>query len=872
MPGTRPPIFAAVLAVLTLQPGLEVPDARAADAPPLRPPAVPLVVHDPYFSLWSPADRLTDAETVHWTGKPQPIRSLVRIDGEAARLMGTEPADLPAFPQRGVDVGPTTTTYTFGDDRVAIALKFLTPALPGDLDVLARPLTYLTWEAKSADGRPHEVQVYFDAGAELAVNTPDQLVTCDRPEVPGLRVLRVGTTAQPILDLQGDDVRIDWGHAYLAAEDRDDLEMSFADGATAFGSTGALPTESPKDHERIAAREAPPLALCWDLGRVGAEPSRRTLMLAYDDRLSIRYFDRDLPPYWRRDGLDTDGLLHAAASEFEALAETCRAFDESLTADLRRVGGEAFARIATLAYRQTLGGGKLVADANGMPLFFPKENHSNGCLATVDVIYPMAPAFLLLSPALMKASLVPVLDYAASPRWTFPYAPHDLGRYPYATGQVYGGGEKTDDRQMPVEESANMLLLMAALARAEGSVAFSGRYWPLLVTWADYLEAKGFDPEDQLCTDDFAGHLAHNVNLSAKAIVALGAFAKLAEAKGDRESAGRFGASARAFAARWVREAADGNHTRLAFDRPDTWSQKYNLVWDRVLGLGLFPPEVFRREMDFYKGAQDRYGLPLDNREDYTKLDWIAWTATLTGDRADLEALLNPVLAFLNETPDRVPMTDWYFTTTGKRRGFTARPVVGGVFIPMLADLADWHAWARRAEAVEGPWAPIPIRTTRALVPTAESGPIAWRSTTRPPGEGWMRPDFDDSSWEEAPAPFGAGNVRAGTIVRTEWKEPRIWIRREFDLPAFDPATIRLAIDHADPAEVYLNGVPALSRPGSVVGYEHFPIRPKALEALRPGRNTIAIRSGSPAGARRRGILDAGLVELGPFLDGGGDR
>ena len=648
--------------------------ARAAQpttATAFRPPAVPLVTCDPYFSVWSMADRLTDDVTRHWTGKPHALSSAIRVDGKTFRVIGDRPKDVPAMTQTLVQVLPTRTIYTFESDEVALTLTFTTPLLCDDLDLLARPVTYVTWDVRARDGRERDVEVSFSASSDLAVNEPKEPLVTSRLDPNGLVALRVGTKEQPVLRKKGDDVRINWGYLYLAA-----------------------PADQAKGS--IEANDAPTVTM--PLGAVGASVVSRHVILAYDDEYSIQYFEHKLRPYWRRNGMDAAALLRASENEYESIRQRCRAFDEDLMADLRRAGGEKFAQIGALAYRQSIAANKLAASPEGQPLFFPKENFSNGCIATVDVIYPMLPQYLLFSPELAKASLVPVLDYAQSPRWKFDFAPHDLGTYPHATGQVYGGGEKTEENQMPVEESGNMLILLAAIAQADGNAEFAGKYWPLVQRWARFLRDKGFDPERQLCTDDFAGHLAHNVNLSAKAIVALGCYAMLCDMRGDQAEASEYRKLAQDLAARWLKEANDGDHYRLAFDKPGTWSQKYNLVWDRVLGLDLFPKEAIRKEMDFYRRTQQKYGLPLDNRKTWTKLDWIIWTATLTGSRDDFDALVEPVWRFLHETPDRVPMTDWYHADTARVAGFRARPVVGAVFMPLLADRDVWRKWSTRAK------------------------------------------------------------------------------------------------------------------------------------------------------------------------------
>lgn len=437
---------------------------------------------------------------------------------------------------------------------------------------------------------------------------------------------------------------------------------------------------------------------------------------------------------------------------------------------------------------------------------------------------------------------------------------------------------------MPVEESGNLLILVAALARVEGNADFARRYWPVLSRWAEYLREKGRDPENQLSTDDFAGHLAHNVNLSAKAILALGAYADLARRLGESEAAARYRAIAEDFVRAWQKEADDGSSYRLAFDRPGTWSQKYNLVWDRILALDLFPEEVKRKEVAHYRRIQNRYGLPLDNRKEFTKLDWIIWSATLTGARDDFDALVRPVHDFLQESPDRVPMSDWYWTGNAKVVGFRARPVVGAVFVKLLDEPATWARWAGRGARASGEWAPMPEPPeVRTVVPASVDAPQTWRYTfVEPPAPagdsralaedapaaagrlGWTSPAFDDSSWREGRGGFGTAGT-PGTVARTRWSTPGIWLRREFALESVadhvPEGELRFLVHHDEDVRIYLNGVLAAAASGYTTGYQLLRMNDAGEKALRAGRNVLAVACRQTTGGQ---YIDVGIVRIVP--------
>jgi len=312
--------------------------ANAQTTSSLRPPAVPLVTDDPYLSIWSEADHLTDKPTVHWTGRPHSLTSLIRVDGQTLRLMGARPASVPALPQTGLRVLPTQTIYDFENPTVHVTLTFMTPKLPSDLDVFGRPVTYLTWDVRATDGKTHAASVYFDNSAELAVNSPDEAVVWQRQAMGPLTALRIGTQAQPILGSRGDDIRINYGYAYAAAPSRG---IQAAQGAAdavqgSFVQSGKLPGRDDTRMPRAVKDAMPVSALAINYGQVGADPVSHFAMLAYDEIYEVKFFKKDLPPYWRRNGATPSSLLQTAAREYPALQARCAAFDDSLMADMEK--------------------------------------------------------------------------------------------------------------------------------------------------------------------------------------------------------------------------------------------------------------------------------------------------------------------------------------------------------------------------------------------------------------------------------------------------------------------------------------------------------------------------------------------------------
>lgn len=573
--------------------------------------------------------------------------------------------------QTSVEVLPTQTYYTFDCGDVELEVKFTAPFLPNNLDLVSRPVNYMTYKAVSKDGGKHDVSIYLEASPLLAQNDAFQHSTASVEQAEGLAIVKTGTVDQKILGRKGDDVRIDWGYFCMASSQKDS--------ECGVGGTAQL-------HDAFRSGEALPKSECADgsLAVVNRHPASKNaegfFMIGYDDIYSIQYFQENLRPYWNRNEDETIAHQFAlAARDHDSLMKECLAFDNEMMAETAAAGGQKYASLCALAYRQSYAAHKLVQAPNGDLLWLSKENFSNGSIGTVDVTYPSTPVFLVYNNELTKGLLNHIFYYSESGKWDKPFAAHDVGTYPWANGQTYGG-------DMPLEECGNMVIATAAVCKADGSYEYAKKHWDILSTWIKYLVEYGQDPANQLCTDDFAGHFAHNANLSIKAIVGIGAYAQMAGKLGYKDIAEEYSAKASEMAGKWVEMAREGDHFKLTFDAEGTWSQKYNLVWDKLLGLNIFPEEVAQKEIAYYLTVQNKYGLPLDSRKDYTKNDWINWTATMAPDLETFEKFIDPVYRFVDETEDRVPLSDWTYTSKATHVGFQARSVVGGYFMKVLAE------------------------------------------------------------------------------------------------------------------------------------------------------------------------------------------
>jgi glutaminase A-like protein/uncharacterized protein DUF5127/ricin-type beta-trefoil lectin protein/uncharacterized protein DUF4964 len=697
---SRRTLFRAA-AVAALLSGGFADTATAATFSPLRPPATPLAVRSPYLTTWLAGDTLPGTWPTFWNGHITALCGIARIDGAPFVFAGNP--GLPGGPalgvmtQTSVQLTATRSIYTLTAGGITLTVTFFSPVDVGNLQRQSVPFSYVTMQAASNDGRSHTVDLHFDASGEWVHGNITTPITWAQQRT-GSTIALTATPASPgVLQEFGDQAS--WGTLVLAAPAATGLTWQLGQDTVVRGASagqGVLNNTSDTAQPRAINDRWPVLGLNQNLGTVnpGTSSAPFTVAIGHVRTPALSYLGAQLNPWWTHYWSAWPAMLDWFVADFGAALASAVALDQRIHTDAATAGGEHYAAICALALRQAVGGTELV-DRGGTPWAFLKEISSDGNVSTVDVTYPAFPAYLYLSPAYLQLLLAPLLDYPEHGGWPKVFAPHDLGSsYPNATGHNDGNEE-----DMPVEESANMLIMSAALVQRlpSGAGAFATTHYSILRQWAEYLVGNALDPGLQNQTDDFTGFIAHSANLALKGIVGIGAMSVIATAAGNSADATHYLSVARSYASQWVSRAEDssGQHLKIAYDQDGTWSLKYNGFPDRALGLNLVPTGVAAQEAAWYQAHAGAFGVLLDPRNNYTKGDWELWTAAWLADQPVHTTLIEGVYGFAQSTPQRVPFSDWYVVADATQKGFADRPVVGGAFASLVTPAASATVWRR---------------------------------------------------------------------------------------------------------------------------------------------------------------------------------
>lgn len=654
-------------------------------------PSYPLFVKDPSFSLWCDREIVNEGNLRAWFGGEKHVYGFLKTAGKTYSIFGNA-ADFAACgvekaEQLSLAVTAFTTDYAFRAGNVTLKLRFVSPLLPDDVSLLSLPVCYLEYEISGGDA---EFSLFCNRDLACNACNRDKGVRGAVASLEGFETAFLGLKRQLPFSNHDDAIGADWGYFHVAGErayflDERDLCAYLAGGLKSFACEG---------EERY-------------IGAINCA-KKGVLLLGYDEGFAIDYFGSARKGLYLQDHTIFDALASVWKS-YKEIDKKLAAFDAALQERAKPFGKE-YQNVLYASLRQSIAAHKTVRDEEGNILFLSKECCSNGCIATVDVSYPSMPLYLLYNPELVKGMMRPILKFAQMPVWQYDFAPHDAGTYPACCGQVYGlngeckrfvknGTPETHypvyqlpssfpaydfKYQMPVEECANLLVMFYACYCADGDLTFFLAHKALAEKWVEYLVKFGLKPDDQLCTDDFAGHLKNNLNLAIKATVGIAAYAELLKAAGGsfapyRKTAEKFASEITAFGKRFA-------HLPLTWDAgEETFSLKYNFVFDKIYNLGLFGQDLLEREVDCYLQRANQFGVPLDTRETYTKSDWLTWAAALTDDREKQKKLIAPIDRYLKESGSRVPFGDWYDTNTGAHCYFVARSVQGGCFILLMS-------------------------------------------------------------------------------------------------------------------------------------------------------------------------------------------
>jgi hypothetical protein len=669
----------------------------------VRPPSIPLAVRSPYLSTWLPGTSLTSATPQFWNGAPRTFTGLARIDGQVYAWAGapvlSSGAAVTPLTAISTDVSATRSTFTAAVGPVQIVAEWLSPVEPGNLTLQSSPLTLLTVSANFTDGLAHAVEIYADITGEWASSNESELIDWQTTSDATGRYWTVDLQSpEPLTE---NNQMANWGSVVWASQQSPSLTYQSGYSVNVrsqFAATGNL-LNSSDPNPRAINDQQPAFAFAVNFGTSQGTASFaighvRTPLISYGQSAT------PLLPLWTRYYSDWQTMTANFLAGAGAARTRSIALDAEIQQQATNAAGSGYAAACALALRQCYGGTELAIGTDGTPWLLGKEISSDGDTNTVDIFDQAFLAWLWLDPDLIPLVMAPILNWCASPAWQSSsawagispayYCVHDLGAYPNAAGRVPGNGE-----QMPIEESAGMLIMAAAYARAVGSAVaepFLNQWRTLFAQWADYLMTQVPTPGYQLTTDDWApdySSLSAGVNLGIKAIIGLAAAGQIATIIGDSADAATWGNAATDSVAKWVSLSTDSSGTHLNVQQGvhGTWTSLYNAYYELVIGTSLVPASVAANEAAYYETQLTTYGMPLQTAAaDINKVAWQFYLPAWLKSYPIAADLMSRNVAYINATPSLVPYGDRYNTANGvETAGIQAHPTLGAVFAVLAA-------------------------------------------------------------------------------------------------------------------------------------------------------------------------------------------
>ncbi|KAG4411703.1 hypothetical protein IFR04_015157 [Cadophora malorum] len=656
---------------------------------PARPPAIPLAVKSPYLNFYQFAGSdggngglLAGEWPSFWAGQIAAWTGMIKVDGTTYTWMGNPGPQ--SVTQKSFEYTSTRSVFIMDvGGRVEMNITFLSPITPEDQKRQSLIFSYLDVGVQSMDGHSHDVQLYTDVSAEWVAGDHSSVAQWEydttSDNIAYHRVYR-----QTQLEFSETSDQADWGYWYWATKNSE--KLTYQSGADvdvrgAFQSNGKLANTKDTNFRPIN-QDYPVFGFSVDLGIVtGSVNTLYTIGLTQEQAIQ---FDGAtgvvaLASLWTSYFSSETEVLSFFYNDYSTAASTATSLDNKIATDSIAAGGQDYLTITSLSARQALGATQLVGNSTKQ-YFFLKEISSDGNTQTVDVIFPFYPILLYLQPSLAKLMLDPLLENQESGQYPNKYSMHDLGaHYPNATGHPDG-----KDEPQPLEECGNMLIMTLAYAQRNNDNAYLSQHYNILKQWTQYLIDEALVPADQISTDDFAGSLANQTDLALKGIIGIQAMAVIANLTDNAVDGANYTDIAQDYITQWqtlgIAHDANPPHTTLAYGMNDTHGLLYNLYGDKLLKLNFVPQSVYDMQSAFYPTVEQKYGVPLDTRHNYTKSDWEMWTAAIASDSTK-KMFISDLAKWINETPTNKALTDWYDVQTGDfGGGFTARPVVGGHF------------------------------------------------------------------------------------------------------------------------------------------------------------------------------------------------